>query len=210
MRSRGGRGHRAQSAVDLRSVPSRRRRRRRADRLRGRARAQARAARARERRAGSACGPPRGLMRTSLRRGLTCGRPGRSSGRRLVALAAIWGASFIFIRVLAPALGPILTVDDARADRRRGPRRLLPDHRASMPSLGRYWRQYLGDRHRQFDAAVHAVRVRGAAHPGVVFGDSQLDRAALHRALRDSAPRRAAHAGQDRAASSPARQASRS
>ncbi len=29
---------------------------------------------------------------------------------RLVALAAIWGASFIFIRVLAPVLGPVLTV----------------------------------------------------------------------------------------------------
>lgn len=29
---------------------------------------------------------------------------------RLLALAAIWGASFIFIRVLAPVLGPVLTV----------------------------------------------------------------------------------------------------
>lgn len=28
---------------------------------------------------------------------------------RLVALAAIWGSSFIFIRVLAPTLGPVLT-----------------------------------------------------------------------------------------------------
>ncbi len=28
---------------------------------------------------------------------------------RLVALAAIWGASFIFIRVLAPVLGPVVT-----------------------------------------------------------------------------------------------------
>ena len=28
---------------------------------------------------------------------------------RLVALAAIWGASFIFMRVAAPALGPVLT-----------------------------------------------------------------------------------------------------
>ena len=30
---------------------------------------------------------------------------------RLVALAAIWGASFIFIRVLAPVLGPVITTD---------------------------------------------------------------------------------------------------
>ena len=28
---------------------------------------------------------------------------------RLTALAAIWGGSFIFMRVLAPALGPVLT-----------------------------------------------------------------------------------------------------
>jgi len=34
----------------------------------------------------------------------------RSDATRLVALSAIWGSSFIFIRVLAPVLGPILTV----------------------------------------------------------------------------------------------------
>jgi drug/metabolite transporter (DMT)-like permease len=34
----------------------------------------------------------------------------RSDAIRLVALSAIWGSSFIFIRVLAPALGPVLTV----------------------------------------------------------------------------------------------------
>jgi drug/metabolite transporter (DMT)-like permease len=34
----------------------------------------------------------------------------RSDAARLVALSAIWGASFIFIRVLAPVLGPVLTV----------------------------------------------------------------------------------------------------
>ena len=28
---------------------------------------------------------------------------------RLVALAAIWGASFIFLRTLAPVLGPVVT-----------------------------------------------------------------------------------------------------
>ena len=30
---------------------------------------------------------------------------------RLVALAAIWGASFLFIRIAAPAIGPIATAD---------------------------------------------------------------------------------------------------
>ena len=30
---------------------------------------------------------------------------------RLVSLAAIWGASFLFVRIAAPAIGPVLTVD---------------------------------------------------------------------------------------------------
>ncbi len=30
---------------------------------------------------------------------------------RLVALAAIWGSSFLFMRIAAPALGPVLTAD---------------------------------------------------------------------------------------------------
>ena len=34
----------------------------------------------------------------------------RSDIARLLALAAIWGASFIFLRVLSPVLGPVLTV----------------------------------------------------------------------------------------------------
>jgi len=34
----------------------------------------------------------------------------RSDALRLLALSAIWGSSFIFIRVIAPVLGPVLTV----------------------------------------------------------------------------------------------------
>jgi drug/metabolite transporter (DMT)-like permease len=34
----------------------------------------------------------------------------RSDTVRLLALSAIWGSSFIFIRVIAPVLGPVLTV----------------------------------------------------------------------------------------------------
>jgi drug/metabolite transporter (DMT)-like permease len=30
---------------------------------------------------------------------------------RLVALAAIWGASFLFVRIISPAIGPLLTAD---------------------------------------------------------------------------------------------------
>lgn len=36
-------------------------------------------------------------------------RPGDVA--RLVALAAIWGASFLFMRIVAPALGPVLTAE---------------------------------------------------------------------------------------------------
>lgn len=36
--------------------------------------------------------------------------PGASFAR-LVALAAIWGASFLFIRITSPAVGPVLTAD---------------------------------------------------------------------------------------------------
>ena len=61
---------------------------------------------------------------------------------RLVLLAAIWGASFIFMRVAAPALGPILT---AHARLLLGGLALLAwflftgfDAR-----FGQFWRQYL-------------------------------------------------------------------
>ncbi len=30
---------------------------------------------------------------------------------RLVSLAAIWGASFLFMRIAAPVLGPVLTAE---------------------------------------------------------------------------------------------------
>ena len=30
---------------------------------------------------------------------------------RLVLLASIWGASFIFVRVLSPVIGPVMTAD---------------------------------------------------------------------------------------------------
>ena len=61
---------------------------------------------------------------------------------RLVALAAIWGASFIFIRVLAPALGPILTVATRVLI---GGAVLVLYCRATGFDAGlrRHWRQYL-------------------------------------------------------------------
>ncbi len=61
---------------------------------------------------------------------------------RLVALAAIWGASFIFIRVLAPALGPILT---AATRVLIGGAVLVVYCRVTGfdAELRRWWRQYL-------------------------------------------------------------------
>src|SRR5919201_3867415 len=35
----------------------------------------------------------------------------RADGARLVALAAIWGASFLFVRITAPVIGPVATAD---------------------------------------------------------------------------------------------------
>ena len=66
----------------------------------------------------------------------------RSDIARLVALAAIWGASFIFIRVLAPVLGPILT---AATRVLIGGVVLVLYCRATGFDAGlrRYWRQYL-------------------------------------------------------------------
>src|SRR5919204_4211539 len=34
-----------------------------------------------------------------------------ASAARLVTLAAIWGASFLFMRIAAPAIGPVATAD---------------------------------------------------------------------------------------------------
>jgi drug/metabolite transporter (DMT)-like permease len=66
----------------------------------------------------------------------------RSDIARLVALAAIWGASFIFIRVLAPALGPILTA--ATRVLLGGAVLVLYCRIIGFdPELRRFWRQYL-------------------------------------------------------------------
>src|SRR5580765_6571360 len=66
----------------------------------------------------------------------------RSDVARLVSLAAIWGGSFIFIRVLAPTLGPILTA----ATRVLIAGIVLVIYcRATgfSADLRRYWRQYV-------------------------------------------------------------------
>jgi len=65
----------------------------------------------------------------------------RSDLGRLVSLAAIWGGSFIFIRVLAPALGPVLTA--ASRVLIAGTVLVLYCRGAGYSAdLRRYWRQY--------------------------------------------------------------------
>lgn len=61
---------------------------------------------------------------------------------RLVALAAIWGASFIFVRLLAPVLGPVVT---ALSRVLIAGVALVAYFRATGfdAELARYWRQYL-------------------------------------------------------------------
>jgi drug/metabolite transporter (DMT)-like permease len=61
---------------------------------------------------------------------------------RLVALAAIWGAAFIFLRVVAPVLGPVWT---AELRVLLGGLALLVWFRAIGfdPALRRHWRAYL-------------------------------------------------------------------
>jgi drug/metabolite transporter (DMT)-like permease len=66
----------------------------------------------------------------------------RSDVARLVSLAAIWGGSFIFIRVLAPTLGPIVTA--ASRVLIAGVVLLIYCRVAGVSAdLSRYWRQYL-------------------------------------------------------------------
>jgi drug/metabolite transporter (DMT)-like permease len=61
---------------------------------------------------------------------------------RLVALAAIWGGSFVFMRVAAPALGPAWTAETRLA---LGGLALLAWFRLTGfdPRLARHWRAYL-------------------------------------------------------------------
>ena len=61
---------------------------------------------------------------------------------RLLALAAIWGASFIFIRVLAPVLGPVLTATTRVLI--AGAALVLYCRATGFDmQLPRYWRQFL-------------------------------------------------------------------
>ena len=61
---------------------------------------------------------------------------------RLVALAAIWGASFTFTRVVSPVLGPVITAD-ARMLIAAIALAAYFHHTGFDPQWRRWWRQYL-------------------------------------------------------------------
>src|SRR4029450_9847920 len=93
---------------------------------------------------------------------------------RLVALAAIWGGSFIFIRVLAPVLGPVLTAES---------RVLIAGVALGAyfraigfdAELGRFWRQYL------------VIGIVNSAIPFLLFAFAALYLPASYSAILNSA-----------------------
>lgn len=66
----------------------------------------------------------------------------RADAVRLVALAAIWGASFLFMRVAAPALGPLATAD-LRMLTAGGALAAWFSFTRFDPQWHRWWRYYL-------------------------------------------------------------------
>ena len=76
---------------------------------------------------------------------------------RLVSLAAIWGASFLFIRILAPAIGPLATAA-LRMLIAGGALAAYFSLTGFDPGWRRYWRYYL------------LIGVLNSAVPFVLFG----------------------------------------
>lgn len=66
----------------------------------------------------------------------------RSDLVRLITLAAIWGASFLFIRMVAPVLGPLWTAE-GRVGIASAGLLLLLLARGQRLDLRKYWREYL-------------------------------------------------------------------
>ena len=81
---------------------------------------------------------------------------------RLVALAAIWGASFLFIRILAPAIGRFATAD-LRMLIAGGALAAYFSLTGFDPGWRRWWRYYL------------LIGVLNSAAPFVLFGYAALD-----------------------------------
>ena len=95
-----------------------------------------------------------------------------SSLALLVLLAALWGGSFVFMRVAAPALGP-LPLAYARVALAAMALLALAIAQRRVPPLRTRWREFAVLGVVNSAAAVRAVQLRRAAHPRVDGGDPQ-------------------------------------
>ena len=66
----------------------------------------------------------------------------RRYGRMLLLLAALWGASFLFIRIASPVLGPVVLVD-LRVFIAGGALVFYALRSARLPALWSHWKAYL-------------------------------------------------------------------
>ena len=160
---------RPQPGVDHRSVPSRRRQHGRTDRLRRRPRPQ------------DLAPAHRGRARRRPARRAPAGAPLRPRDLvELVVLAAIWGASFLFMRIAAPAFGPVALVFIRVA----GAALLLVPLLAARGGCSRDRPALARDRDRrrsEFGAAVSLFRIRGPVDHRRAVGDLQLGDATVRR-----------------------------
>ena len=101
-----------------------------------------------------------------------------------VLLAAIWGASFLFMRLAVVEFGALPTAVRARGHRHAVPAAAAGLARARARVLRRHWKQDRRRRHAQLGPAVRAVRVRAAVDHHRPVGHPQRHRAAVRRAGR--------------------------
>jgi drug/metabolite transporter (DMT)-like permease len=94
---------------------------------------------------------------------------------RLVVLAAIWGASFIFLRVAAPVLGPVLTALLRVLIAGIALLGYLQVRGLGYGNVGRYWREYL------------VIGVANSAIPFLLFSFAALYLPASYSAILNSA-----------------------
>ena len=98
----------------------------------------------------------------------------------LFALGALWGASYIFIRVAVAPIGPVMLMFIRAALDRGDPAGLC----ARPPDTAEYPRalaQVLGLGVLWLGAAIHADRLGGVDRDRLDGGHSDVDHAALHR-----------------------------
>ena len=117
----------------------------------------------------------------------------------LLVLAALWGGSFVFIRVAAPVLGAI-PLAFARAALAAAVLLAVALLRRDVPAFRTRWRDFAIVGHGELGDAVRVLLLRGTVHPRVDRGDPQRDQPVLRCARGRDLARGTAHAAQGRAA----------